>query len=238
MEHVECLGEKARNVWDAIGRAGERYVLIGGTALALRLGHRVSIDIDLATSLPCEHPRVLRRRWNDPRIGRHKWLRRTPDHYIKFFATVEAPKIDVHGRVPGGCLATPETAANGLRVASLTDILRQKLVAMCHRDESRDGEDVLALLRDGRADVEQAVAALHDDVYAMGVGEAEAYALGDRLRDLPASPWHKHVGLAALAEPLMATGLPSPARYAEHIQGPHVVPPLTPRRVTSGPPPP
>lgn len=236
MEHVDCLGPKVRNVWDALGRTGERYVLIGGTALALRLGHRVSVDIDLATSLPCEHPRVLRRHWGDPRIGKHKWLRRTPDHYIKFFATAEAPKIDVHGRVPGGCLDTPETAANGLRIAALTDLLRQKLIAMCHRDESRDGDDVAALLQDGRANVERAVAGLHDDVHALGVGEDEAHTLGDRLADLAASPWHEHAGLVVLVEPLMATGLASPVCHAEQIQGPVGVPRLSSRPVTSGPP--
>ena len=52
MEHADCLGTKIRNVWDALGATGERYVLIGGTALARRLGHRESFDIDLVTSRP------------------------------------------------------------------------------------------------------------------------------------------------------------------------------------------
>lgn len=40
MFHLDFLGDKIRNVWDALGRTGDQYVLIGGTALAYRLGHR------------------------------------------------------------------------------------------------------------------------------------------------------------------------------------------------------
>lgn len=138
MPHFEFLSDKIRNVWEALGRTGGQYVLIGGTALAYRLGHRVSVDIDLCTSRPAEHPNVLRRKWNSPAIGKHKWLRRRPDHYIKFFETECAPKIDVHGKVPGGCLELPQTAPNGLRIASVTDILKQKLIAMCDREPPRD----------------------------------------------------------------------------------------------------
>ena len=33
MPHLDFLGDKIRNVWDALGRTGDQYVLIGGTAL-------------------------------------------------------------------------------------------------------------------------------------------------------------------------------------------------------------
>ena len=153
-------------------------------------------------------------------------MRRAPDHYMRFFATPETPKIDVHGCIPSGCLDTPETAANGLRIASLTDLLRQKLIAMCHRNEPRDGWDVAALLEDGRASVEHAVAGLHDDVHALGVGEEEAHALGERLADLPASPWHEYPAITGTVEALMATGLAPPTPHAEEIQGGPRVPQL------------
>ena len=224
MPHFDFLSDKIQNVWDALGRTGDQYVLIGGTALAYRIGHRVSVDIDLCTSRPAEHPNVLRRKWNSPVIGKHKWLRRRPDHYIKFFETGRAPKIDVHGKVPGGCLELPQTAPNGLRIASVTDILKQKLVAMCDREQPRDGEDVAAILASGLAHVEQAVAALRDEFRMLGVGDREAESLGQRLSDVRHTPWSSFSGLEALAPMLLTANREKPELACERIEGPAIVP--------------
>ena len=224
MPHFDFLSDKIQNVWEALGRTGDQYVLIGGTALAYRLGHRVSVDIDLCTSRPAEHPNVLRRKWNSPAIGKHKWLRRRPDHYIKFFETEHAPKIDVHGKVPGGCLELPQTAPNGLRIASVTDILKQKLVAMCDREQPRDGEDVAAILASGLANVDQAVAALRDEFRMVGVGDYEAESLGERLANLRHTPWSACSGLVALAPVLLTTNREKPNLACKRIEGSANVP--------------
>ena len=226
MPHYHALSENIRNVWDSIGRSGPSYVLIGGTALAYLLGHRVSQDIDLATSRPAEHPNALRRKWDNDLIGKHKWLRRSPDHYIKFFPTDQSPKIDVHGKVRGGCLELPRLASNGLRISSITDILRQKLTAMCFREEERDGKDVAAILESGAANVEQAVAGLRDERLMMGVGDVQAAILGERLQDLAHSPWHAYSSIRTLAEPLTAESWARPRPACERIEGPDEVGPI------------
>ncbi len=223
MEHLDRLSPKIRALWEALGRTGPRYVLVGGAAIALRLGHRQSVNVELATGLPCEDPDVLRRRWADERLGPDKWIRRKPDHYIKFFATDDAPKIDVHGQVTGGCLDSPETASNGMRIASPTDLLRQKLAAMCTRGEARDGFDAEALLLDGRADRERAVAAVHQESLRMGPGPIEAHGLGQRLTWLSRSPWADYAALADLV-PLLKAAWPTPPRRAsEWVHGPEAV---------------
>jgi len=222
MAYLSALSPKVQNVWASLGRTGDKYVLVGGTALAWRLGHRVSFDVDLATSGPCEHPRVLRSRWANDAIGKHKWLRKHPDHYIKFFATETTPKIDVHGRVPAGCLALPTRAENGLRIASVTDILKQKLVAMAFREEVRDGEDVVAILTRGRANVRLAVAALRDES-GIGVGEDDAERLGKRLQDLPHSPWRGLPALAALVPELLSEHPVALKLASERIEGPEIL---------------
>ena len=61
MGHPSALSPEILNVWDSLGQTGSNYVLVGGTALAWRLGHRMSFDVDLVTSGPVDHPRVLRR---------------------------------------------------------------------------------------------------------------------------------------------------------------------------------
>ena len=221
--HLSILAPKVRNVWDSIGRTGGKYVLIGGTALSWRLGHRESYDVDLCTGAPVDHPRVLRRRWANESIGKHKWVRRRPDHYIKFFSTDTAPKIDVHGRVPGGCLDLPTCAPNGLRIASLTDILKQKLVAMTAREVARDGEDVAAILKHGKANVRLAVAALRDES-GIGIGPDESERLGQRLEDLAHSPWYDFPELSTLAAELLSEHTVALRVACDRIEGPERLP--------------
>ena len=221
--HPDALGPKVRNVWNALGRTSGKYVLVGGTALAWRLAHRVSLDVDLCTSGPVDHPRALRRRWAEEAIGKHKWLRRRPDHYVKFFETATTPKIDVHGRVPGGCLNLPTCAPNGLRIASLTDILKQKLVAMAVREEVRDGVDVAAILKHGEADLRLAAAGVRDET-GTGIGPDETEHLGRRLAELSRSPWRDLPELATLA-PELLSDRPATLRLAcDRIEGPDRLP--------------
>ena len=194
-------------------------MLVGGTAIAWQIGHRVSYDIDLVTSDAVEHPRILRKRWNHSEIGKHKIIRWKPDHYVKFFATATTPKIDMHGKLTGrGCIALPSVADNGLRIASLTDLLAQKLIAMCRRQEQRDGMDVAAMIQDGRADIDLALDALCDESY--GVGKDDAENLLAALADVDMTPWRNIGGLDQLLSTLRSH-TPQPLQRASHeIQGP------------------
>lgn len=44
------LSPKIQGLWEVLGRVGPRYVLVGGSALSFRIGHRELVDIDLVTS--------------------------------------------------------------------------------------------------------------------------------------------------------------------------------------------
>jgi hypothetical protein len=57
--HLEILAEPQQVVW-AHFRGGDwsRWVLCGGTALALRLGHRRSVDFDFFSSEEVTDQRV------------------------------------------------------------------------------------------------------------------------------------------------------------------------------------
>lgn len=153
MEHLECLSPKIRAVWPNLGRVGgaDQFVLVGGSALALQVGHRESVDVDLVSSQPCPHPRTLKRQLGIDGIGSHKWIRKKRSHYIKFQETSTAPKIDVHGKSRMPCLEAPKRASNRLRIASLTDILFHKLLAAVDRRAERDGVDLLVLIDDHRS---------------------------------------------------------------------------------------
>src|SRR3989344_4450406 len=49
--HPEVLNEKTKEVWSALGFL-EDFYLAGGTALALQIGHRVSVDLDFFSGDP------------------------------------------------------------------------------------------------------------------------------------------------------------------------------------------
>jgi len=53
--HYEILPEAQRTVWPHLAQFKEHFVLYGGTAIALRLGHRQSIDFDFFSEKPLEH---------------------------------------------------------------------------------------------------------------------------------------------------------------------------------------
>ena len=47
---LDALPEAQRALWPALARIPDSCVLYGGTALALRLGHRASVDFDFFSS--------------------------------------------------------------------------------------------------------------------------------------------------------------------------------------------
>ena len=142
-ENSGCMAQLGGGWWRRSVHPG------GGSALALQVGHRESVDIDLVTSQPCPHPQTLKRQLRID--GSHKWIRKKRSHYIKFQETATAPKIDVHGKSRMPCLEAPKRASNGLRVASLTDILFHKLLAAVDRRAERDGVDLLVLIDSRRS---------------------------------------------------------------------------------------
>src|SRR5260370_7721474 len=57
--NLSILPEPQRQLWAELRNTPKTFVLYGGTALALRLGHRQSEDFDFFSNLPF-HPNALR----------------------------------------------------------------------------------------------------------------------------------------------------------------------------------
>ena len=59
--HLEILPERQQRLWPSLaGLAGVGFVLYGGTAIALRYGHRVSVDFDFCSDRPLNRQRLSR----------------------------------------------------------------------------------------------------------------------------------------------------------------------------------
>lgn len=132
------------------------FVLHGGTAIALRLGHRVSIDFDFFTVKPLDRHAVA------SRIPDLAGAARIQDEPNAMSVLVERPsgsvKLSFFGDITFGRVGEPEqTDDNVATVASLDDLMAQKLKVVMQRVEAKDYIDISAMLRAG-VDLERGMA--------------------------------------------------------------------------------
>jgi nucleotidyltransferase AbiEii toxin of type IV toxin-antitoxin system len=166
---LETLPLAQRALWpDLAGLSALGYVLYGGTAIALRLGHRASVDFDFFTDRPLDKVAL---RTAFPFIARSIVLQDTPDSFTVLIppVTLAAPdhpdpnaaggaqpvqsdevKISFFGGIGFGRVGVPELTTDGVaQVASRDDLMATKLKVLLQRVEAKDYSDIVALLTHG-----------------------------------------------------------------------------------------
>ena len=131
------------------------FVLYGNTAVALRLGHRPSIDFDFFNSGPVA-PKLLREKL--PFLNASEV---TQEHENTFEVITESGvKLSVFGGFDFGRVGEPEQTADGvLVVASLDDLMATKVKVILQRTAAKDYQDIAAMIRAGvRVDAGMAAA--------------------------------------------------------------------------------
>src|SRR4029078_13479816 len=58
--HLEILPAPQQALWDELRETPDHFTLYGGTALALRIGHRVSGDFDFFSQVPFDAGTLVR----------------------------------------------------------------------------------------------------------------------------------------------------------------------------------
>jgi hypothetical protein len=143
---LSTLPEAQRAVWPELKPLSSRFVLYGGTALALRLGHRQSEDFDFFGNAPVNPDELL----NSLPLLKGATVRQKAANTLT--VTVHRPqpvKISFFGLALRR-VKNPETTSDGVaRVASLLDIAACKMAVVQARSESKDYLDVAALLKNG-----------------------------------------------------------------------------------------
>jgi hypothetical protein len=154
---LHILPSPQRALWDELDQVPVEFVLYGGTAIALHLGHRQSVDFDffgnrafdpaqLAAQIPFLDSATITQREPNTLSG---IVERGGPVRLSFFGLPDFPR-----------LLPPHVAAdNGLQVASLLDLAGTKAAVVQQRAEAKDYIDIDALLRDGRIDLTMALAA-------------------------------------------------------------------------------
>ncbi len=144
---LNILPASQRTLWKELKATPKHFVLYGGTALALRLGHRVSEDFDFFTNATFE-PQDLVDHVSYLRDGKLTLLQ---ENTLTVALDRNGPvSVSFFGGLALNRVSSPDTAIdNGVQVASLLDVAGCKMAVVQRRAEGKDYRDIAALLENG-----------------------------------------------------------------------------------------
>ena len=139
------LSPAQRRLWPELRPAVRlAFVLYGGTAVSLHLGHRRSVDFDFFRAGPLDADGI---RAAFPFAPRARTLQEQKDTLVMLAAGV---KLSFFGGMRFGRVGDPLLTADGVaEIASLDDLLAHKLKVILQRAERKDYADIAAMLRAG-----------------------------------------------------------------------------------------
>ena len=143
---LATLPAAQRALWAELGQVPRRFILYGGTGLALRLGHRQSEDFDFFTDAPVNPDELL----NALPLFKDAIIRqKAPNTLPVTVHRAGAVKLSFFG-LTRRRVHDPEVTDDGaVLVASLLDIAAFKMAVLPERAEAKDYLDVHALLKSG-----------------------------------------------------------------------------------------
>ena len=154
-----------RRLCSELGQVPRHFVLYGGTALALRLGHRVSLDFDFFSSETFTPEELLA---SLPFLSGAKVLQNVSRTLTVTVDRGGSVKLSFFGGLELGRVGEPEETEDGaITAASLLDLAGMKAAVITQRAESKDYLDLLALLDNGvsLAEAMGAARAIYGDQY-------------------------------------------------------------------------
>jgi hypothetical protein len=144
---LDILPPPQRAVWDQLACIPRSFVLYGGTAVALRLAHRTSVDFDFFSNDPFT-PNDLLRQLESLTI-----TQRLQSELNTLTVTVgnDLPvKVSFFGGLALRRAAKPDRAPdNQLVVASMLDLAATKMTVVQDRAEQKDYLDIAAIINAG-----------------------------------------------------------------------------------------
>jgi hypothetical protein len=146
--HLEILARSQRRFWEELApRLPPNWVLYGGTAIALRYGHRKSVDFDFFSDQPLSTKRLHAAL---PFLADAAVLEQAPRTLVVLLRVAGKPiKLSFFGGMKIGRVGNPEHVDDGPWIASPLDLLATKLKTLHDRVEVRDYVDIEILLRAG-----------------------------------------------------------------------------------------
>ncbi len=147
------LSPVQRRLWPALRASVELgFVLYGGTAVSLHLGHRRSVDFDFFREKALDKPEV---RATFPFMQGATTLQDAVNTLVvlvpgSYLGARDGVKVSFFGGMNFGRVGKPLLAADGvLQIAALEDLMAHKLKIILQRADRKDYEDIAAMVRAG-----------------------------------------------------------------------------------------
>jgi hypothetical protein len=154
---LDTLPAAQQRLWPELMDVPRDFVLYGGTALALQLAHRTSIDFDFFTASEFDPDRLLH---GLPFLSNATVVQKGPSTLTALVDRGGTVQVSFFGvpklRRIGEVLTAPVTQ---LHVASLLDLAGTKAAVVQKRAEAKDYVDIDALINQGEIDLPTALSA-------------------------------------------------------------------------------
>lgn len=148
----ETLPQSQQDLWPELSKTLKLgFVLYGGTAIALQLGHRVSVDFDFFSSEPLNTGAL----YQELPFLKDALVIQEESDTLSLLAPGQLTndqkvKVSFFGNLKMGRVDTPLTTDDGvMQVASLNDLMATKLKVILQRAEYKDYFDIAAMINAG-----------------------------------------------------------------------------------------
>lgn len=184
---LDVLPEAQRRLWRELTAVPDEFTLYGGTALALHLGHRTSVDFDFFGKRAID---VAALEGGIPFLAGAEVIQREKNTLSAIVERGAPVKVSFFGVPKLRQLASPVLSKdNGLKIASLLDLAGTKASVLQVRAEAKDYIDMDALIRMGGVGLPFALAAA-EKLYGSSFNpeitlKALSYFEDGNLRELP-----------------------------------------------------
>ncbi len=129
-----------RRIWNELASTPPHFVLYGGTAVALRLGHRQSEDFDFFSNQDFEPSDLI---YGVGYLKQARFDRRGDNTLSVVVERGEPVRLSFLGDLHMGHVHEPDVAPdNSLQIASLLDLLATKLKTIQQPAEAKDYRDI------------------------------------------------------------------------------------------------
>jgi hypothetical protein len=155
---LNVLPERQLHLWQRLRATPPDFVLYGGTGLALRLGHRQSVDFDFFSARPFRPLELAR----SIQYLRDQRIAQLAENTLSCDVETEGGpvRITFFGGLTIGQISPPDIAeGNSVAVASLIDLFGTKCATVPQRVELKDYLDIHALLTKTSLTLTQGIAA-------------------------------------------------------------------------------
>jgi hypothetical protein len=200
---LDVLPSAQRRLWPELAETPPEFTLYGGTAIALRLGHRPSIDFDwFATESFAPNDLIER----VPYLKGAAVRQSSPNTLTATVNRDEPVQVSFFGDLDLGQVAEADIAAGPeIKVGSLIDLAGFKAAVVMRRAELRDYIDVHALMTKANIPLPEMLAAaliIYGDQFSPLLSlKALAYHEDAALQELPANVRRDLTAAVAATDP-------------------------------------